>query len=271
MNQKDVIQKTGELMLRGWKLLAISCPICNTALLSSKTGEMMCPGCNLPVKDERSTASEIRMCVDAIDDNVDNGTDDSDNMDSLSVSSFDNGRIVSYETTNNHLNDISGKLGEKLLKGWTMRAESCLNTLCRGTPLMQENSSAPLLCVCCNGQYELQNGNVVPFLPAPPVSKSSVIERVVSKATTIHTTSDILAIEKSDKPVPVKNTLVEVSHDEHTPSFQDNRGWRTARRVLEQVKFISISCILNFELTFLLFFFFFFFFFCFPPPPSSIG
>ncbi len=154
-------------MLRGWRLLATSCPICNTALLSNRSGEMICPGCNVPVKDERSISVQFpsgkeTRTVDCDDVNLDN-------------------ELFNYSSTAHRLNDISGKLGGKLLKGWIMRAESCPEVACRGTPLMQENGDKPMICVCCNAEYIYRDGKLASFQKSPSVVGSLELNDDVSK------------------------------------------------------------------------------------------
>lgn len=50
-NRETGISRAGNLLLQGWTMLAIHCPICHTPLFS-KGGEMRCPSCDLPVKYE---------------------------------------------------------------------------------------------------------------------------------------------------------------------------------------------------------------------------
>lgn len=132
MNSNDVINRTGQLLLNGWKLLAISCPVCNTALLSSRGGEMQCPGCNLPVvlesKESQPAPTATGNCA-PVDINI-------------------KSTIQQFNT-----NNVSKLIGERLLQGWAMTNEVCDNLDCRGTPLMRDPSSLSKLCVNCGMDY----------------------------------------------------------------------------------------------------------------------
>jgi uncharacterized Zn finger protein (UPF0148 family) len=53
VDKKQTIKRSGQMLLSGWKLLPITCPICTSALFS-KGDVMRCPGCDLPVMFENS-------------------------------------------------------------------------------------------------------------------------------------------------------------------------------------------------------------------------
>lgn len=138
MNANDVISRTGQLLLNGWKLLAISCPICNTALLSSRAGEMKCPGCNLPVVLESNETSGFASSPPV------------------------NTSMKSPEQRNNkfNTNHVSKLIGEKLLQGWAMTNEVCDNIDCRSTPLMRDPSSLIKVCLNCGLDYMKKSENI---------------------------------------------------------------------------------------------------------------
>ena len=51
---------------------------------------------------------------------------------------------------------VSSLLGEKMLGGWTLMAQSCPQQACAGTPLVSQTATgaaAHMLCVCCDGRY----------------------------------------------------------------------------------------------------------------------
>jgi len=144
MNNSVIIQRTGQLLLDGWKLLSISCPICNTALLSSRNGEMRCPGCDLPVMVEsnqsQKLSTEPTLCKE------------------IPAAKQD----LDTQANPFNLDKVSSRIGEKLLKGWIMTSDACKSIDCRGTPLMQNPATGFKLCVCCereNGEYVAPDNN----------------------------------------------------------------------------------------------------------------
>ena len=155
---KEIIERTGSLMLKGWKLLAISCPICTTALVS-KGNQMRCPGCDLPVMMEGqqetrdSVLEPVKEESESQPQKGGNNLSESELPPVIEPKSYDELRNE-YEMKNKKSNRISSKLGEKMLEGWTMLADSCLDVdNCEGTPLVKDPSSGKLLCVSCGKEY----------------------------------------------------------------------------------------------------------------------
>lgn len=170
------IKRTGELMLSGWRLLGILCPICNTALLS-KADNIRCPGCDLPVTTEAqqigstivgavapptppepnrySTAIDIDSSREQLYNSMeswgDTGTAGEIGMgsnlisDAVVESKSDGGGSFSgnadFERMNKRLNDVSAVLGKKMLAGWCMLGEVCPRAGCKGTPLLLQPQS----------------------------------------------------------------------------------------------------------------------------------
>ena len=56
-----------------------------------------------------------------------------------------------YDLTRRRREDVSAKMGEKMLAGWTMLALTCPRPDCAGTPLMRARGPEPrtVLCVSC--------------------------------------------------------------------------------------------------------------------------
>lgn len=150
--QKETIERTSKLLLSGWKMLALSCPICNTALMQSKVGEKQCPSCNLPVVSE----GEIReRKVEVASSNISNIEEVRESYDDLRAK---------YEKDNKKQSQTSSLIGQKLLQGWTMLEQCCPDVSeCRGTPLMRESIDGPSICVCCNKSFNVSHGLVVPI------------------------------------------------------------------------------------------------------------
>jgi uncharacterized Zn finger protein (UPF0148 family) len=190
---------------------------------------MLCPGCNLPVKDERTTVHSNIESMPPVDGHV-NDEEEEEDSDSLFESSS---RIVTYESTNNRLNNISGKLGEKLLKGWTMRAESCLDASCRGTPLMQESAGKPLLCVSCGEEYEIKDGHLYHVQAEP---KSTPIQVVGTN--NVNPTTPVVPVEVPASSAACSSHAIEVFPNVSAPTNSSN-VWQTARVLLEKVVILN--------------------------------
>lgn len=84
--------------------------------------------------------------------------------------------------------DASKLLGEKLLQGWTMLAESCPNPACGGVPLMRERGSNRMHCVACNAVY-------IPESAAASEPSAVAAPAVAAAAATA-------AVEEQPKPKP---------------------------------------------------------------------
>lgn len=165
--QKEIIDRTGALMLKGWKLLAISCPICHTTLLSSKEGQMRCPGCDLPVVVENEiNRSEIPKNPAATETKtkeiLEIQEEEEEDKDQPLPSSYEELRRQ-YQEKNRKSDLISNKLGEKLLQGWTMLADSCpFDNTCGGTPLMKDPATDKIHCLSCGKEYLYdRNGELI--------------------------------------------------------------------------------------------------------------
>jgi uncharacterized Zn finger protein (UPF0148 family) len=174
---KEIIQRTGALMLKGWKLLAIACPICSTTLLS-KDKHMRCPGCDMPVVMEAEPAHSAQppkaptvpddyKSTKVIEEVASEPVDEPKTYEELRKE---------FEAKKQRSSQVSARLGEKMLEGWTMLGESCPNAIsCEGTPLMKDPSSELMHCVNChqrflysshgdliNKDHPLQQHNTVP-------------------------------------------------------------------------------------------------------------
>lgn len=57
-----------------------------------------------------------------------------------------------YDLTHRRREEVSAKMGDKMLAGWTMLARTCPRPECQGTPLMQARGPEPrtVLCVSCD-------------------------------------------------------------------------------------------------------------------------
>jgi uncharacterized Zn finger protein (UPF0148 family) len=174
-NKIDGVKRTGEMLLQGWRMLSDSCPICYSPLMS-KGNSMKCPGCDLPVKKE-SDESLLQSCQSSEKEKNENSAIQS----VQEPASFEELKRE-YDRKNQAKNIVSSKLGELMLSGWTLLAESCPNVACSGTPLVRA-SDKPMHCVACNSdyQYSPHDGELISLKAASKVgevSRDAAKERV---------------------------------------------------------------------------------------------
>lgn len=153
MSRLEAIQRTSSMLLQGWKMLNISCPLCNSILLSQKQDTIMwCSGCNLPVKSESSMGNSIESNESPIESMKDKDIEVSVAINELDL--YEEKRLQ-YELKNKDRDRISQLLGEKMLGGWTLLGAICPKQSCFSTPLMRElnDTTGVMICVSCNEQY----------------------------------------------------------------------------------------------------------------------
>lgn len=168
-SNNDSIKRTGELLLSGWKMLNKSCPICNTALLS-KGENLRCPTCDCAVVTEANQAAVQNATqlqhISVVPQQRFEIEDDyyqyaaSGNVKHQSLEE----EKKEYDSKNKARNDeVSDKIGTKMLSGWSMLSTICPQEGCRGTPLMRLGTG-PMLCVACDSEYKCSAlGDLVPM------------------------------------------------------------------------------------------------------------
>ena len=131
-----------------------------------KVDELRCPGCDAEVRYEREVPKdELNSTVDS--DSYDKCSDIIDDSPPLSTPASTSPTKTyeemrkEYEAKNKTLNDISSKLGQRMLQGWTMLGTSCPKPDCRGTPLMSLNGQSLMECVSCDEGYNILDGEPV--------------------------------------------------------------------------------------------------------------
>ena len=114
------------MMLTGWKMLSQVCPVCSFPLMG-KDGNMMCPGCNVPVIRETSLApkqSQSEAVPVDVEEVEKEEEDDDDEVDSQSITKTYEEMRREYDEKNSQQRTISTKLGQKMLLGWTLLGKS---------------------------------------------------------------------------------------------------------------------------------------------------
>ena len=70
------------------------------------------------------------------------------------------------------MNQVSDKLGAKMLAGFSMLSTVCPNEECRGTPLCRQGSG-PMVCVCCDSEFKVSSlGDLIPTLKTASASET---------------------------------------------------------------------------------------------------
>lgn len=67
-NIKQDTKKMAELLRTGYKMLNLSCPVCNNPIFKKKDGEMFCPICNRPVIFNDTSLNETIKSVKGLKD-----------------------------------------------------------------------------------------------------------------------------------------------------------------------------------------------------------
>ena len=212
--REKAINNTGTLMLQGWCMSSIMCPICTSALMHmKKTGEMQCPGCELPVRMEADVKSsgmsytntslaaaaatagplgtsplksppthshhQVKAAAPApppIDFDYDYEAEGQYEGDAAQpFQSFEEMKRE-YDATAKKRGDVSSLLGDRMLGGWAMMGVNCDNDDC-GTPLMKKPRSEEMECVSCGALYEERDGTLVTTQPGTAAASKKADRR----------------------------------------------------------------------------------------------
>lgn len=104
-----------------------------------------------------------------------------------------------YDQQNKYREEVSNKLGEKMLSGYAMLSTICPLESCRGTPLVRLPGK-PMECVSCSREYMTSAlGDLVPFngngagvlasVPATPAVASAPVTAASASSNTNNLTS----------------------------------------------------------------------------------
>lgn len=166
--RNDFIKRSSQMMLQGWRLLAISCPICNSPLLSK--GEVIhCAGCDMPVKIDNSmeemSSGKSSVKEEIISEDKELELDEEEDDDIDIPSSFEELK-KEYDAKRKQKDASSAKLGDKLLRGWIMLAQVCPNESCYGIPLMKNPENSIISCVGCEQEFTIDSHGAVQSVKA---------------------------------------------------------------------------------------------------------
>lgn len=160
VKREEGIKRTGELLLSGWKMLALICPICSSPLME-KGKECCCPSCNLPIARYNelspytsppsslpSLPSPSNSSITHSTSSPSNNSNNSKNENESKFHSLEEAK-KEYDKKQSKQRLVSSKIGEYLLNGWTLLAKEC--NVC-GTPLMNLRGG-PFYCVLCDKTF----------------------------------------------------------------------------------------------------------------------
>ena len=174
MSKEGAIGRTGKYLLQGWAMMSTLCPICNSALLQlKKTGEIHCPGCDMPVVTQGAVAenpskySNVASPIQSAPPQPLAETKGEDNVQPFH--SLEEMKREYDARRKGRSQDVSGLLGERMLNGWTLMGASCEVIECNGTPLMSKPRSDLMECVKCSTVYkEGPDGEIVSVSQSSP-------------------------------------------------------------------------------------------------------
>eukprot|EP01084_Bolivina_argentea_P093275 167787_1 len=123
----------GALLLKGWCMLADECQKCHTPLMSLRDSAPRCVLCN-PVEQAPQPPPHKKKKLNTVNEKQE-----------LNVLNDKLWNDDAFAKRVKKSEDASAKIGELLLKGWTMLAQHC--DKCQ-TPLMRLRGGQPMCCIC---------------------------------------------------------------------------------------------------------------------------
>ena len=146
-------QNLGALLLQGWTMLADECKHCHTPLMSLRGAEprcVMCKPVEAPSSNPQSNAPSNAPPSSIIISRPNKGLKGTSKreptltkVDELKESNPQRDRAFGQRIEKGR--DASARIGELLLKGWTMLAQHCPK--CQ-SPLMSLRGGNPMCCIC---------------------------------------------------------------------------------------------------------------------------
>jgi uncharacterized Zn finger protein (UPF0148 family) len=146
MSGISVFQKISQKLDEGWKLTNVSCPICKTCIVGyPKTKEFYCVKCDMPAK-IGGEDDDYEVEVEVIGNEPKKITE---------IEEFDN-MVISRnnDPKRKRADELSKKMGDLLLQGWTMLEDTCYDCL---FPYMRSRKGE-VICVGC-GPVEKKKEN----------------------------------------------------------------------------------------------------------------
>ena len=168
-------RKCGELMLKGWKMLATTCPVTGTVpLMQNKEG--------------RKYSVAIGKFMDELYNDDDEEEEENSKEEEKSTATIKTN--ISHNTDRKNMKNAQNKIGELLMKGWTMLAETCPIT---NVPLMQNREGRKYSCGLGRFMDEVEEDQVVKETEVKMVPQQKTCSSVSYK--TKNTTSSNRAVQ----------------------------------------------------------------------------
>lgn len=166
----SIFKKISQKLDEGWKLTNVNCPICNTSIIGQlNPKQFYCVKCEMPVKIEEDEDEDVEVI----------GSRNGSNEGKQEVNDFDNMLYAKEnEAKRKKADELSKKMGEKLLQGWAMLEDSCFDCM---FPLMRSRKGETV-CVGCGpvGQKKEESPQKV-ISQEPEVQKVEQFEKKVEK------------------------------------------------------------------------------------------
>jgi uncharacterized Zn finger protein (UPF0148 family) len=211
-----------KLILEGWTMTAEVCPIptCHIPLLKNKQNELFCAGCNATLLNESqvpypATSSSVQTVLHqgspkSSNQRVERNIEDDYVIVEKPIMPHSPRSIsgASNASPNPPVQSTSQKLGAKLLQGWRMLGESCVDC---GVPFMQPKPSEPnsnkVFCVQCESWLDSSKvvgegsglGEEKPSAQvSPPVPSSSFTHQTINDDENEEEEEEFRNVEKDD-------------------------------------------------------------------------
>lgn len=218
-SKENTIKRSGDMLLGGWKMLNMTCPICNTAIMS-KAGRMHCPGCDVPVMTQAE--AELLACEKKLsarnpaDNNPPVAGQQSQLAEVDEYATDDKGPFKSleeekkkYDLQRKKTDLISAKIGEYLLLGYTLLGAECPRSSCERIPLMQKVGEKPY-CVSCEKYFEYDSYGA--FIPVP---------QSVGSDSALSLTERLAATRQKEEQAAASITVASLSRREESEPIED--------------------------------------------------
>jgi len=161
MSALEILSRINKKLDEGWKMSDQSCPICHTIIMGNPaTKEFYCVKCQMPAKifqDDEEGEIEI---VSSSGNGKSANKNKNGSIDSFEKEEEYENMIFKREAERRKSDEMSKKMGEYLLQGWTMLEDCCLDCL---FPLMR-SKKGEVICVGCG--------------PVKPVEEKKPIQKV---------------------------------------------------------------------------------------------
>ena len=193
MDKKAFMAECSELMLEGWAMLSRTCPNdgCHACVLlgNRSKGEIQCVNCkSFFITEEDAARYQLELPADPEAPKADDASD------------------------RDRVDAASARIGELMLQGWSMLADTCPAPGCPGVPLLRKRGTTGKgACVLCEpGVFDGSAKGATPVLPLTPalaLAASAADTKPVAPSP-LPAAADHAAWKKVTSPLPVVRVRV---------------------------------------------------------------